>query len=79
MLCERKRGGLDLSLALAFTSLILLLLANVFPLPHMSIAGIVREGSLMTGIVEMYKQGYWEMADLATLCSPVSRSTRLRH
>jgi paraquat-inducible protein A len=80
VLCERKRGGIDLSLALALTCLILLLLANVFPLLRMSIAGIVQEGSLMTGIVEMYKQGYWEISALVfivTILAPMARALLL--
>jgi paraquat-inducible protein A len=76
VLYERKHGGLDLTLALAFTSLILLLLANVYPLLRMNIAGRVQEGSLMTGIEEMVTQGYWEIATLVfivTILAPLSR------
>jgi paraquat-inducible protein A len=73
---ERKHGGIDLTLALASTSLILLLLANAYPLLRMSIAGRIQEGSLMTGIEEMYEQGYWEIASLVfivTILAPLGR------
>jgi paraquat-inducible protein A len=75
-LCERKRGGLDLTLALACTCLILLLLANIYPLLRMTIAGRVQEATLMTGIVEMYSQGYGAVALLVfivTILAPLSR------
>jgi paraquat-inducible protein A len=76
VLYERKRGGLDLTLSLALTSLILLLLANVYPLLKMNIAGRRQEGSLITGIEEMVAQGYWEIATLVfivTILAPLGR------
>lgn len=73
---ERKRGGLDLTLALALTSLCLFVLANLYPLLRMNIAGRMQEGSLMTGIKEMYAQGYWEISTLVfivTILAPLGK------
>ncbi|MDD2770121.1 MAG: paraquat-inducible protein A [Methylococcus sp.] len=64
LLFQRKRSGLDQCLALAFTSLMLFVLANVYPLLRMNIGGRVQEGALITGIEELYSQGYWEISAL---------------
>lgn len=76
LLYRRKRGGADRSLALAFTSLILFVLANVYPLLRMNIAGRVQEGALVDGIDALYEQGYWEISALVfvvTFLAPLAR------
>lgn len=76
VLFQRKGGGLDQSIALAFTSLILFMLANAYPLLRMNIAGRVQEGSLLTGIEELNSQGYWEISALVfvvTFLAPLAK------
>ncbi|QXP84936.1 paraquat-inducible protein A [Methylococcus sp. ANG] len=76
VLFQRKRSGMDQSLALALTSLVLFMLANAYPLLRMNIAGRVQEGSLLTGIEELYSQGYWEISALVfvvTFLAPLAK------
>ncbi|MDF9390986.1 MULTISPECIES: paraquat-inducible protein A [Methylococcus] len=76
VLFQRKRSGMDQSLALACTSLVLFILANAYPLLRMNIAGRVQEGSLLTGIEELYSQGYWEISVLVfvvTFLAPLAK------
>lgn len=76
LLYERKRHGLDYSLALAATSLILFVLANVYPLLRLNIAGRVQTGLIITGVQELYAQGFWEISGLVlavTIVAPLFR------
>ena len=76
LLIERKRHGLDYSLALALTSLMLFVIANVYPLLRLNIAGRVQTGLIITGVQELYAQGFWEIAGLVfavTILAPLFR------
>ena len=58
---------IDRTLALAVTSLILFVAANMYPLLSMQIEGFVQETNLITGIVKLYLQGMPEIAVLVLL------------
>jgi paraquat-inducible protein A len=76
VVCERKRHGLDHSLALAMTSLILFVLANAYPLLRLNIAGRIQSGAILTGVRELYAQGFWEVSALVfivTILAPLFR------
>ena len=76
LLYERKKHGFDYSLALALTSLILFLLANAYPLLRLNIAGRVQTGLTITGVQELYAQGFWEISALVlvvTILAPLFR------
>ncbi len=64
VLAQRKRDSLERSLALAFTCLVLFLLANFFPLLGLNIEGRVERSAIVSGVFELYKQGFWAMAAL---------------
>ena len=73
-LLERKGRSLDYSLALALTSLVLFVLANLNTLMVMNIGGRVQSGAIVSGVRELYEQGYWEIAALVfvvTILAPL--------
>ncbi|MBT3175366.1 MAG: paraquat-inducible protein A [Desulfobacula sp.] len=57
----------DRTLALAFTSLILFVIINIYPFLAMRIEGFVQQTHLITGVVELYHQGMPEIALLVLL------------
>ena len=68
-LFENKGHSLDHTLALALTSLILFVIANINTLLVMKIGGRVQAGAIFTGVQELYAQGYWEIAILVFVVS----------
>jgi len=66
-LCGNTPETIDRTLALAFTSLILFIAANVYPFLAMRIEGFVQETNLITGIIKLYFQGMPEIAVLVLL------------
>ncbi|MCP3942541.1 MAG: paraquat-inducible protein A [Desulfobacteraceae bacterium] len=74
-ICFRCGGKLFLNtfdtgvrtLALAFTSLILFIIANVYPFLAMRIEGFVQQTNLITGIIKLYHQGMPGLASLVLL------------
>lgn len=76
VLFERKGHSLDYSIALALTSLILFVLANVNILMRMNIGGRVQSGAIISGISELYAQGFWMLAALVlvvTILAPLAK------
>jgi paraquat-inducible protein A len=69
LLFERKGHSLDHSLALALTSLVLFVLANVNTLLVMKIGGRVQAEAIVSGVAELYAQGFWEIAALVFVVS----------
>lgn len=58
------------------TSVILFVLANVYPLLRLNIAGRTQSGEIVSGVQELYEQGYWEVAGLVfvvTIVAPLFR------
>jgi len=68
-LFEHKGHSLDHSLALALTSLILFVIANINTLLVMKIGGRTQAGAIFTGVQELYAQGFWEIAALVFVVS----------
>ena len=75
-LYEEKRNGLDRALALTLASLVLIVLANVFPFMIFSLDGRVQESTLFSGVLELYHSGAAPLAALvfaATIAVPLLR------
>ena len=68
-LFEHKGHSLDHTLALALTSLILFVMANINTLLVMKIGGRTQAGAIITGVKELYAQGYWEISILVFVVS----------
>ncbi len=64
VLYRNRRNSLDRTLAMAVCGVILFFIANLFPFLTLSFEGQVQETTLVTGIMELYRQG---MASLALL------------
>jgi paraquat-inducible protein A len=67
VLYRSPSNSLDRTLAMSATGVILLLLANLFPLMALNFEGQVRETVLITGIVQLYRQGLPLVASLVLL------------
>ena len=67
LLRKRPRNSLEHTLALAFAAAILFLVSNSFPFLSFEMKGRVTETTLMTGIVDLYNGGKWEIAALVFL------------
>jgi len=57
------------ALALSVAGLFALLLANTSPVLTFDVAGRVQHGYILTGIVELFRQGYWPIAVLVCVAS----------
>lgn len=68
-LLERKTHGFDHTLALALTSLTLFVIANINTLLTMKVGGRAQAGAIITGVQELYAQGYWEIGLLVFVVS----------
>jgi paraquat-inducible protein A len=64
VLQRHKRDSLDRTLSWTIAGLILFVVANAFPFLALKSGGLVRETTLITGVVELYKQ---EMRTVAVL------------
>lgn len=71
-LLECKGHSLDHSLALALTSFILFIMANFNTLLVMKIGGRVQAEAIVSGVQELYEQGFWEIALLVFVVSIVA-------
>lgn len=69
LVMERKGNSLDYSLALALTSLILFFMANFNVLLRMNVGGRTQEENIISGVNELFVQGYWEIAVLVFIVS----------
>ena len=63
-LYQARAGGLERTLALTVTGLILFVLANSFPLMTFTMAGRSQENSLISGAVEFWNAGFPDLAVL---------------
>jgi paraquat-inducible protein A len=66
-LFRKLPDSVDKTLALAFTSLILFIVSNIYPFLAMRIGTIIQETNLITGIVNLYHQGMPVLALLVLL------------
>ena len=69
LVLERKSHSLDYSLALALTSLVIFVIANVNTLLRMNVGGRTQSENIISGVQELYVQGYWEIAVLVFIVS----------
>ena len=80
ILYRDARGAFDRTLAFSLASLVLLLVANLFPFMTFKMGGLVEVNHLASGVSELGSQGYWELAALvffATVLAPALRLTLL--
>lgn len=77
VLLENKRNGLERCLALSLASLMLLLVANVFPLLGMNIEGRVQQANVISGVLELHRQGFTAMALLVFGVSVLAPALKL--
>ena len=64
VLYRNRRNSLDRTLAMAVCGVILFVIANLFPFLTLSFEGQVQETTLVTGIMELYRQGMTSLAVL---------------
>lgn len=57
------------AIALSVAGLFALLLANTSPVLTFDVAGRVQHGYIVTGIMELFRQGYWPIAVLVCVAS----------
>lgn len=69
VLFEHKGHSLDYTLALTLTSLILFVVANFNTLLVMKIGGRAQGEAIVSGVGELYRQGFWEIAALVGMVS----------
>lgn len=67
VLYRQKPDSINRTLAWTFTALIFFVLANSYPFLAMKSGGFVQETELITGIIQLYKQGLPEIAILVML------------
>jgi paraquat-inducible protein A len=67
VLRKRPHNGLEHTLALAFAAAILFAVSNSFPFLSFEMRGRVTETTLMTGIIDLYREGKGEIAALVLL------------
>jgi paraquat-inducible protein A len=67
LLRKRARNGLERTLALAMAASILFVVANSFPFLSFEMKGRITETTVMTGVIDLYRQGKAEIAALVGL------------
>lgn len=71
VLWRHKRDTFDRSIALNATALVLFAITNTFPFLALRSGSIVQQTTLLTGIRELYAQGFWELAAVVMLTTVV--------
>ena len=61
-LYKHKRNSLDRVLALTVSGLILFIIANIYPFLTFRLETQIQQTNLITGVVELYRQGMWIVA-----------------
>jgi len=69
LLYQKKRDSLDRTLMLSLAALILFVLANAYPFMTFKLSGRIQESHLITGVEELYVQGFMELSVLVLLTS----------
>jgi paraquat-inducible protein A len=62
LLYQHKRDSLERTLTLTLASLVMFILANVYPLLAFKLQGLVEVNEIISGVKELYVQGFWELA-----------------
>lgn len=65
----RAPGSFEAACALALCALVILGLANSYPIMKFSVAGNVQSNEIITGIQVLFGQGYWPVAVLVFVCA----------
>jgi len=71
------RGGTERALALSLAAIVLLVVANSFPFLTFKMGGLVEQNHLASGVVELFDQGYWELACLVCFAIVIAPALRL--
>jgi paraquat-inducible protein A len=71
VLYRHKPNSLNRVLALTLTGLILFVIANAYPFLTFRLEAQIRETNLITGVIELYRQGMWVVAGVVLLTSIV--------
>jgi paraquat-inducible protein A len=66
-LFAHKPDGLQRAAGLYLTALILFVLANAFPFMTLKVQGQVQSSHLLSGAIELFREGMWEVAIVVTL------------
>jgi len=69
VLYRRKPNSLDRVLALTAAGLVLFIVANAYPFLTFRLEAQKQETTLITGVMELYAQGMWEVAGVVLLTS----------
>jgi len=69
LLYAKKRDSFEHTIIFAVTSLLLFILANVFPFMTFELHGRVQTSHLSTGVVEFFERGMWELGLLVLAAS----------
>ncbi|MFM8443865.1 MAG: paraquat-inducible protein A [Methylococcus sp.] len=77
VLLENKPNGIERCLALNLANVVLLILANVFPLMTMNIQGRVQEANVVSGVIELYRQGFGAMAAVVLMVSVLAPALKI--
>jgi paraquat-inducible protein A len=67
LLHQHKPGSLGQSLALVLTGIILFVIANIYPFLGFRIGGQIQQTTLITGVLELFRQGLWLLSALVLL------------
>ncbi|HYN37726.1 MAG TPA: paraquat-inducible protein A [Rhodospirillales bacterium] len=62
VLLAAKPERLERALVLYLTALILLIIANAFPFLTMKVQGLEQSSHLLSGAIDLYRQGMWEVS-----------------
>jgi paraquat-inducible protein A len=76
VLYRHKRDSIDRALMLTLAALVLFVIANSFPFLTFQLEGRATTSTLMTGVIQLYKDGMWPLALLvfgATILVPLAK------
>ncbi|HVN38613.1 MAG TPA: paraquat-inducible protein A [Myxococcota bacterium] len=77
LLRKRPRNGLERTLALSFAAVILFVVSNSFPFLSFEMKGLVTQTTLMTGVLDLYREGKGEIAALVLLTTVLAPAFQL--
>jgi paraquat-inducible protein A len=77
VLLENKPNGIERCLALNLANVVFLILANVFPLMTMNIEGRMQQANVVSGVIELYRQGFGAMAAVVLMVSVLAPGLKI--
>ena len=69
LLYKEIRNSLDKTLGFAITGFVLFIIANSFPLMNFRVQGRSQDNTLLSGAIEFFQVGFWELGILVFLVS----------